>query len=187
MILSTLALFGTIAAAEFSITDPSNVINPADWTADNAVLADYNITPTLYQTNAIEGAYVYSDQNATISRQYLTVDANDTSVLVISNGSTASISSTEIVKFGHGSNLFQESFYGKVVWMQHAQPLTIMNRTQCCSEYCQSVHSNTSGHQCHCPQWCCQHLRLWRRHCCQRGQRILIQLRTCLTWSLCRW
>lgn len=112
MIFTIIAAFGALAASDFIISDPSNVINPADWTADNAILADYNITPTLYQTNPIEGAYVYTDQNASITRQYLTVDANDTSVLVISNGSTATVNYTEIVKFGHGSNLFQESFYG---------------------------------------------------------------------------
>lgn len=113
MILSIVAIFGAIASADFTISDPSNVINPADWAADDAILADFNIAPTLYQTNAIEGAFVYNDKNTTITRQYLTVEANDTSVLVIANGSAISIDHTEIVKFGHGSNLFQESFYGK--------------------------------------------------------------------------
>lgn len=124
MIFSIIAALGAVAVADFTITDPSNVIDPADWTADNAILADYNITPTLYQVNAIEGPYTYSKQNTTISRQYLTVDANDTSVLVISNGSTASISNTEIVKFGHGSNLFQESFYGWSLPLRYALSLT---------------------------------------------------------------
>lgn len=124
MILTIIAALGALASADFVISDPSNVINPADWTADNAILADYNITPTLYQTSPIEGAHVYTDQNASITRQYLTVDANDTSVLVISNGSTATVSYTEIVKFGHGSNLFQESFYGKLLRLLHAHALT---------------------------------------------------------------
>lgn len=114
MISSTILIgFAATATAIFTVTDPSDVINPADWTADNAILADYNITPTLYQTNAIEGAYMYDNRDMNISRKYLTVDKNDTSVLVIANGSTASVSNTEVLKFGYGSNLFQESFYGK--------------------------------------------------------------------------
>ncbi|KAI1629964.1 hypothetical protein EDD37DRAFT_604829 [Exophiala viscosa] len=108
---SLLALWPS-AQATFTITDPSDVINPADWAADNAILADYNVTPILYQTDAIVGPYTYNGQAANISHATLTVSKNDTSVLVVSNDSDVSVEYSTIVKYGYSSNLFQASFYG---------------------------------------------------------------------------
>ena len=108
---SFLALW-PLARATLTITDPSDVINPADWAADNAILADYNVTPTLYQTEAIVGPYTYNGEAANISHATLTVSKNDTSVLVVSNDSDVSVEYSTIIKYGYSSNLFQASFYG---------------------------------------------------------------------------
>lgn len=134
MLFTLTSLFVASVLAEFSITDPSNVIDPNDWATDNAIRADFNITPVLYQLDAIAGPYFYSGKDVNISRQYLTVDANDTSVLVITESSLAMVQNTEIVKFGYGSNLFQESFYGMPV--QCSKAMTDCERFECSSEHC---------------------------------------------------
>jgi hypothetical protein len=113
--LAALVSLASLAVATITITDPSDTINPANWAADNALLADYNITPSFYQTQAIVGPYSYSDTDLNISHAFLTVNANDTSVLVIANGSDIAVSYTDVVKFGYCSNLYQASFYGRTV------------------------------------------------------------------------
>lgn len=106
------SLFAPLVLGTFTITDPSDVINPADWKADNAILADYNITPALYQTGPIVGKSSYSGKSLNISHRVFSVNANDTSVLVIANQSEVGLDSTTVVKHGYSSNLFQASFYG---------------------------------------------------------------------------
>jgi hypothetical protein len=110
----TLAYMASLATATLMITDPSDTINPVDWEADNALLADYNIPPTLYQTEAIVGPYGYNATALNISHTVLTASANDTSVVVIANGSDVKVSYTDVVKSGYCSNLYQASFFGKV-------------------------------------------------------------------------
>lgn len=105
--------FASLVLGTLTISDPSDVINPADWQADNALLADYKIKPVLYQTNAIAGPYSYNGKSQNISHETLTVNKNDTSVLVIANQSDVSIDYTTIVKYGYCSNLYQASFYGQ--------------------------------------------------------------------------
>ena len=111
--LAALICAATLTSAAITITDPSDTINPANWEADNALLADYNITPVLYQTTPIVGPYSYSGKHLNITHADLTVNANDTSVLVIANGSVVDVSYTDILKFGYSSNLYQASFYGR--------------------------------------------------------------------------
>ena len=112
--LASIICLASLATATITISDPSDTINPANWAADNSLLADFNIQPVLYQTEAIVGPYSYSDKDLNITRAFLTVNANDTSVLVIANGSDIDVSYTNIVKFGYCSNLYQASFYGKL-------------------------------------------------------------------------
>jgi len=61
------SLFAPLVLGTFTITDPSDIINPADWEADNAILAYDNITPTLYQTGPIIGKSSYSGKSLNIS------------------------------------------------------------------------------------------------------------------------
>lgn len=44
--------FAGIVGATFTITDPSDVIGTTQWTADNALIADYNVSPvrTVHET-----------------------------------------------------------------------------------------------------------------------------------------
>jgi hypothetical protein len=101
------------AAATLTIQDPSDSISGAAWAADNAVLADYNVQPLLYQIIPVVGPYVFNGTTTAVDHQYYTVDANDTSVVIITEGSNVTITYSEIVKFGYASNLLQSSFFGK--------------------------------------------------------------------------
>jgi hypothetical protein len=41
--LLTLLALPVVALASLTINDPSDVISPSDWTADNAIVPDYNV------------------------------------------------------------------------------------------------------------------------------------------------
>ena len=103
-----------LAAATVTITDPSDLVNPAAWAADNARLANYNVQPLLYQFIPTVGATTFNNKKGiNMSHETLSVDANDTSVVVVTNGSNVNIAYTNIVKFGYASNLLQSSFFGR--------------------------------------------------------------------------
>lgn len=73
--------------AYVALKDPDDCVDLAADAADDAILADYNITPTLYQVNAILGPYYYSGNiSKTIRHANLTIDKNDTSVIVVTEG-----------------------------------------------------------------------------------------------------
>lgn len=86
--LQLLSFAGLIATsvAYVCIKDPGDFEDLAADAANNAILANWNITPVLYQTNAIVGPYYYSKKAKSISHAELTVDKNDTSVVVITDG-----------------------------------------------------------------------------------------------------
>lgn len=110
-----LLLFCVSLNATITIEDPSDVINPADWEADNARLANYHVKPVMYQFIPTVGKYSYKGtQGQTISHEILSVDRNDTSVVVVTDGADVNIEYTNIVKFGYASNLLQSSFFGKL-------------------------------------------------------------------------
>lgn len=94
------------------LLDPSDAQSlPAD-AADSSLLAVYDITPVMYQTIAVEGPYYYAAADAVIAHETLSVDANDTSVVVITDASTVNISHSTVVKHGYSSNLYEASFFG---------------------------------------------------------------------------
>lgn len=84
-LLLSAALAGS-ALAYVKILDPSDYEDLAADAADNSIKADYEITPELYQINAIVGPYYYSGTEETVSHETLTVDQNDTSVVVVTEG-----------------------------------------------------------------------------------------------------
>jgi hypothetical protein len=106
-------LFASLASATLTIQDPSDTVNPALWKVDNARLVDYkDVQPILYQIIPVVGQHVYNDTTTTVSHELLTVDANDTSAVVITDGAKVNIECSDIVKFGYASNLLQSSFFG---------------------------------------------------------------------------
>ncbi|KAI0474890.1 hypothetical protein GGR56DRAFT_485341 [Xylariaceae sp. FL0804] len=97
------------------VQDPSDVISPADWAADNKLEADYNVPQPTVQPTDLVGTYEINGSNGTskvFSHETLTANGNDTSVVVIANGADVEMSHVDILKEGYSSNLNWASFYG---------------------------------------------------------------------------
>lgn len=103
-----------LAEATITFEDPSDELPPSYWTADNAILADYQDASTaLYEFIAITGPYVYNAEDGNITRTSLYENANDTSVLVVANSSEVYLSHSTVTKLGYSSDLTQAAFFGK--------------------------------------------------------------------------
>ncbi|RAH51987.1 hypothetical protein BO85DRAFT_508266 [Aspergillus piperis CBS 112811] len=108
----SLLLLAALGTATVTLHDSSDFAALTADAADDALTANWDYTPTTYQVNAIVGAYEYSDKTGTIEHETLAVSANDTSVLVITEGSVVNVSYSTIVKHGYSSDLYQSSFFG---------------------------------------------------------------------------
>ncbi|GAQ45084.1 hypothetical protein AtubIFM55763_006528 [Aspergillus tubingensis] len=108
----SLLLLAALGTATVTLHDSSDFAVLTADAADDALTANWDYTPTTYQVNAIVGAYEYSDKSGTIEHATLAVSANDTSVLVITEGSDVNVSYSTIVKHGYSSDLYQSSFFG---------------------------------------------------------------------------
>ena len=108
----SLLLLAALGTATVTLHDSSDFAVLTADAADDALTANWDYTPTTYQVNAIVGAYGYSDKSGTIEHATLAVSANDTSVLVITEGSDVNVSYSTIVKHGYSSDLYQSSFFG---------------------------------------------------------------------------
>jgi len=82
----SLALIISQALAWVKVLDPSDYADLKLDAADNAIKANYNVPGVLYQLENIVGLYEISDTAETISHETLSVDANDTSVIVVTDG-----------------------------------------------------------------------------------------------------
>ncbi|PYH32051.1 uncharacterized protein BO87DRAFT_441599 [Aspergillus neoniger CBS 115656] len=103
-----------LALATITVLDPSDYADLAADATDNTLEADYttdNGGPQYLLYN-ITGPYYYSDEDGEIDHQTLTVDANDTSVLVVTEGSAVNVSYTDVIKKGYSTWLNQASFFG---------------------------------------------------------------------------
>lgn len=148
MPLSLLFCFVGAVSAILTLSDPSDQINPLDWAADNALLADYTVIPvgltseniitspsytdlsqTTYQEIANVGPNMWSSSIDASNHQTYTVDANDTSVAVITNGSNLKFTYDSFLKEGYSSNLIEASFWGvnAAIWVGNASTATIQN------------------------------------------------------------
>ncbi|KAI0133483.1 hypothetical protein BJ170DRAFT_164081 [Xylariales sp. AK1849] len=110
--LLLIAIKCAFAVASIIVEDPSDVIDPADWAADNALIADYSVPFLSAQPSPIEAAYVFDSESATIDHTSYSVNENDTSVILVAEGANLDASYVDIVKFGYSSNLLQASFWG---------------------------------------------------------------------------
>ncbi|RAL03352.1 uncharacterized protein BO80DRAFT_17341 [Aspergillus ibericus CBS 121593] len=103
-----------LALASITVLDPSDNADLTADAADNALEVDYttdNGGPSYLLYN-ITGPYYYSDEDAEVSHQTLSVNANDTSVLVATDGAVVNVSYTDVVKKGYSTWLNQASFFG---------------------------------------------------------------------------
>ncbi|OJD32089.1 uncharacterized protein BKCO1_4100031 [Diplodia corticola] len=108
-----LSFSSSVALAAVSVSDPGDSADLAADASDNAIKAVYDIEAILYQTNDIVGPYEYANGNdTTLDHTTLGVAANDTSVIVATEGTHLNLSHVDITKHGYSSNLYQASFYG---------------------------------------------------------------------------
>ncbi|KAL4959056.1 uncharacterized protein BDV14DRAFT_194077 [Aspergillus stella-maris] len=114
LIIPVFLALSRIALGSITILDTSDYADLAADAADNALVADYTTDNggAMYQTDHIAGRYFYSDEEISLFYETLSVNANDTSVLVLTNGSTANLSNIEIIKEGYCTWLNQASFFG---------------------------------------------------------------------------
>lgn len=108
----TLLALPVVALASLTISDPSDVISPSHWTADNAIVPDYNVPFISVQPSDIIAAYYFENGSTTVSHDTFTVDANDTSVILVTDGANLDLSYIDVLEYGYSSNLLQASFYG---------------------------------------------------------------------------
>jgi hypothetical protein len=111
-----LLLFTLVAgvSALVPIDDPSNYVNLAADASDNAIIADYNVTPIMYLISPLKSKYCFkgSSSKTSLSHQTFSDSANDTDVMLISGGATLDLSFVDVIKSGYSSNLLQASFFG---------------------------------------------------------------------------
>jgi hypothetical protein len=106
--------FSSLVLGSVSIVDPSDYADLPGDVKDNAIMADYttdNGGPMSLSYN-ITGPYYYVDKAAELDHKTLTVNANDTSVLVATHGATVNLSHVEVIKEGYCTWLNQASFFG---------------------------------------------------------------------------
>lgn len=102
-----------LALATITIDDPSNVIPPSLWEADNALAADYNVPFLSSQPTDIVAAYEYDDGNTSaIYHESFSTYENQTSVILIANKAEVNLSYVNVLKEGYFENLLSSSFWG---------------------------------------------------------------------------
>ncbi len=105
-----LTLFSASAAlAALSISDPSDIIDPSQWAADNSIVPDYNVPFLSFQPSPIIAAYTI-DNSTSISHQTFSTDLNQTSVILVTG--ELNLTHSVVVKEGYADNLLESSFWG---------------------------------------------------------------------------
>ncbi|KAH7124697.1 hypothetical protein EDB81DRAFT_860912 [Dactylonectria macrodidyma] len=107
-----LAALARAAVASITVSDPSDTILPSDWTADDALWADYDIPMFSTQPRDLLTAYTYDNGSTTVRHRDFSTDQNDTCVIVVSEGAHLTAAHVDIIKSGYSSNLNEASFYG---------------------------------------------------------------------------
>lgn len=109
--LRIISLAGVTLAA-VSVGDPSDVISPSIWAADNSLGVDYNVPFISVQPSDVVSAYTFDVNSTSIDHQAFSTTLNDTSVILVSDGAEVNLSYVDIEKTGYSSNLLLASFYG---------------------------------------------------------------------------
>jgi hypothetical protein len=108
---SVLALAG-FTLAKVSVSDPSDIISPLLWTADNAIIPDYNVPFISVQPENLPAAYEFEGNSTSITHTTFSTTLNNTSVILVANKAELDLSLVDIEKSGYASNLLWSSFYG---------------------------------------------------------------------------
>lgn len=111
-LIAVMLLWVACSNAVVTISDPSDYVNLSLDAIDNSLLMNWNITPTMYQSIAVNGPFYFSEADQKIAHQTFAATGNDTSVVVVTDNSILNISHSLIMKHGYASNIYQSSFYG---------------------------------------------------------------------------
>ncbi|PVH88946.1 hypothetical protein DL98DRAFT_544016 [Cadophora sp. DSE1049] len=107
---SFLPVFFTNAAlAAVSISDPSDIIDPAQWAADDAIIPDYNVPFLDTQPTDIKAVYTI-DNSTSIDHVFWSTDLNQTSVVLVTG--ELNLTHSTILKEGYADDLILSSFWG---------------------------------------------------------------------------
>ncbi|KAJ5784705.1 uncharacterized protein N7503_009917 [Penicillium pulvis] len=112
MAARSLLLFPALALASITIEDPSDVINPASWAADNAIVPDYDIAMVSSQPSDILATHKVNGKTSSANHVTWSATANDTSVLVVANDASFTGTYMNFEKSGYSTNLNDASFWG---------------------------------------------------------------------------
>ncbi|CAI7604755.1 unnamed protein product [Penicillium pancosmium] len=112
MFSKSLLLWPAVALASVTIEDPSDVIDPKWWAADNAIIPDYNIPFVEVQPSDIVATHNVKGKAASADHTTWYATANDSSVLLVSEKGSFKGSYITFEKRGYSSNLDDASFWG---------------------------------------------------------------------------
>lgn len=100
----------TFALASVSVYDAGDYYNISADTADNALISNYSVAASTYFPE-LNGVYHLIDDDLLLNHTQLSVNENDTSIIVADN-SNVTLDYVELFKQGYSSNLNDASFYG---------------------------------------------------------------------------
>jgi len=151
----------SVAFGKIAVSDPSDILSPLLWRADNAIIANYNVPFVSVQPEALPAAYTYEANSTSISHKTFSTSLNDTSVILGANHAELNLSFVDIHKSGYASNLLWSSFYGFNAAVNIVS--TPNPRDELDSRLIQGkcVHSLSGQREHHCTQRCRKRVRLW--------------------------
>lgn len=102
------------ASLSVVIDDPSSYVNVSKDAVDNSLLSNYSGTPTYSLLSPLQAAYSFNGSGniTSLNHKFYTVDANDTDVILVSDGAKLNLSFIEVLKEGYSTSIFQSSFFG---------------------------------------------------------------------------
>ncbi|KAJ5104182.1 hypothetical protein N7532_004711 [Penicillium argentinense] len=105
MLSKSLLLWPAVALASVTVEDPSDVIDPSLWAADNAIIPDYDIAMVLSQPSDILATRNVKGKTASADHVTWYATANDTSVLLVADKGSFTGSYMTFDKSGYSTNL----------------------------------------------------------------------------------
>jgi hypothetical protein len=176
-----------VAHAAVSVTDPSDVISPQLWAADNAIVPNYSVPFISVQPSPIIATYNFNGNSTSVDHETFSTTLNQTTVILVADGAELNLSYVDVVKAGYASNLLESSFYGFNAAINVVSAVPCFGPTKTHISLGKRVHRILRPYQRYNSQRCCERLRLWNRQRRVCRQRVALQLWTCRPWSVRLW
>lgn len=104
--------FSKLAFGAISLSDPSDIIPPSLWAADNAIVPNYSDPFLSVQPSPIIAVYDFEGNSTTIDHESFSTFENQTSVILVANGAELNLSYVDVLKEGYYTDLLESSFWG---------------------------------------------------------------------------